>query len=311
MTQKITFNYETAVKEVFLGDSRSPAVMALSGKVRFISPEAREEACQRSEVFRFLNSAPEDCKNFEADHEILHMLFMARKEVEDGCKHNDEYVKKFMLTLHRIKDERLTYDILGKLVSGLISNKTIWSNAVKMRAGSKYATTIDLTNLLEVAKTEDRPAIFADIEKCTIIEINKYLSANVPNTDEASRLIHNIKKCAEFMYGKNSEAYTKCCQAYDEEKILTPQYSQYIPSMSDADKRTIDALTQENALLRGRVDALVSAITSTKAHAEKCEDAVATLLLAIKGTRSSLLSRGVNAAKAQAKTVYESMQKQK
>lgn len=311
MTQKITFNYETAVKEVFLGASGSPALMALSGKVRFISPEAREEACQRSEVFRFLNSAPEDCKNFEADHEILHMLFMARKEVEDGCKHNDEYVKKFMLTLHRIKDERLTYDILGKLVSRLISNKTIWSNAVKMRAGSKYATTIDLTNLLEVAKTEDRPAIFADIEKYTIIEINKYLSANVPNTAEASRLIYNIKQCAEFMYGKNSEAYTKCCQAYDEEKILTPQYSQYIPSMSDADKRTIDALTQENALLRGRVDALVSAVTSTKAHAEKCEDAVAKLLLAIKGTRSSLLSRGVNAAKAQAKTVYESMKKQK
>ncbi len=309
MTQKITFNYETAVKEVFLGDSGSPAVMALSGKTRFISPEAREEACQRSEVFRFLNSAPEDCKNFEADHEILHMLFMARKEVEDGCKHNDEYVKKFMLTLHRIKDERLTYDILGKLVSGLILNKTIWSNAVKMRAGNKYATTIDLTNLLEVAKTEDRPAIFADIEKCTIIEINKYLSANVPNTDEASRLIYNIKKCAEFMYGKNSEAYTKCCQAYDEEKILTPQYSQYIPSMSDADKRTIDALTQENALLRGQVDALVSEATSSKAYAEKCEDAAATLVLAIQNTRASVFSRGVNAAKAQAEHVLGDLRK--
>lgn len=311
MAKKVTFTYEQAVEEVFLGDSNSPVINVLEGQwngnlIDFNSPEVRDTSHLKSEILHFLVNR-EDYQDYQIEYNVLRMLFNARDEAHD----NVESIKKLMLTLHRITDERLKYNVLDKLARKVYSNdcKTIGHTAIKMRANNKYATLNDLIALLRISEPAERRTIITDIEKGTIDAINNCLNARVPAIEKISTLIHDLKQCAELTYGKDSESYTKICQMYDEAKLLTPQFQAYVPSISDVDKRTIDALIQENALLRGRVDALESEVTSSKAYAEKCEDATATLVLAIQNTRASVFSRGVNAAKAQAEHVLGNLRK--
>ena len=308
MKQNINFNYIEAIKELFL-DAKSDANRAFDAffdNQRYYANRILEKS--NSEFCAKLQPVFENPDTYASIMDVCAMLYQARKNTAAAWRYPSSVaINQFMLTFDRIPDESIKYEVLNKIIKEYNIDTQIGRTAIQMRAKNKYVTAEDLIDLVYVSAKEDQPAIFAEAEKLARAKIAKHLNQVRPNITAANDTINYLVYCAEKVFGPESDAYRKISQEYSPEKLLTPQVKQYIATMSDADKRAIQALTDENAKLREQIKALEAEKAAIKSYADKCKEDVTTLLQAIKHTRFCLFNPGAKEAKKQAKAVYKKL----
>lgn len=331
MNSKISFDFEQAIKELFLGSKYSDAVRAMKFITGEVSAFNDQQVFDNSKspivaAMRSAHAAQGTSANQAADMHVLTMLYRARAAVAFSQKQeNVNALQELLLTLRYVKDTKLVYEVLKAASNPATS---IGKNAINMCAASEHATSHDLAQLVYISEPGNKAIIFADVEKLARKEIQYCLDQTIPVAATIQTISKTVIDCAKHVFAQDQKTYDRICQEYNADKLLTPNFKEFIPTMSNADQRSIKSLTAEAAELRKRaetaesmlgtanaelaekketVETLVNSLGAAKKDVDKYQSATATLIIAIKNMQASLFSRGVKAAQKKAKEVYASL----